>query len=300
MDKKLMKKYQEKVYNGRAREYVPVYADKKSFCVFLSRQIIRAKEQGVLGYSLKSIKNTGQINKLGIKKGMKVLDAGCGPGTLINQVRALSGADCFGADISALAIKRAKECGDKKIKYVKSQLEKLPYKSNFFDRVLSFDVLEHVEDQKKSLSELLRVTKPGGKILIYAVSRRDYFTWHWFQRLLTFGKLGVDREGGHFRENFVRPGAVKEFLKNRGIVKYKIGYFHSFFTLIIDEFLFRIQKSKAPGGTSKAAVRNKKAGLKIKVFLFLISCVLFTAELLETPWKLFGFSNGFFVAIDKK
>jgi len=47
-----------------------------------------------------------------------------------------------------------------------ADLQAMPYPDNFFDVLLSSDVLEHVRDYKKALSEIYRVLKPGGLMLL--------------------------------------------------------------------------------------------------------------------------------------
>jgi ubiquinone/menaquinone biosynthesis C-methylase UbiE len=53
-----------------------------------------------------------------------------------------------------------------KMKIDQGSITELPYPDNAFDCVCAFDVVEHVEDHQKAISELFRVCKPGGKIFI--------------------------------------------------------------------------------------------------------------------------------------
>lgn len=53
-----------------------------------------------------------------------------------------------------------------KMKIDQGSITELPYPDNAFDFVCAFDVVEHVEDHQKAISELFRVCKPGGKIFI--------------------------------------------------------------------------------------------------------------------------------------
>jgi demethylmenaquinone methyltransferase/2-methoxy-6-polyprenyl-1,4-benzoquinol methylase len=52
------------------------------------------------------------------------------------------------------------------LKPVCSHSESLPFADNFFERVIMVDALHHVIDQPASAREMLRVLKPGGKIVI--------------------------------------------------------------------------------------------------------------------------------------
>lgn len=56
--------------------------------------------------------------------------------------------------------------------------EYLPYPSNHFDTLLSSDVLEHVTDDRMAASEMVRVLKPGGRIVIFTPNRWYPFETH--------------------------------------------------------------------------------------------------------------------------
>ena len=56
--------------------------------------------------------------------------------------------------------------------------ENLPYPSNSFDLVLSHEVLEHVQDDKKSAAEIVRVLKPGGRAVIFVPNLGYPFETH--------------------------------------------------------------------------------------------------------------------------
>lgn len=92
----------------------------------------------------------------------KVLDAGCGAGDFVEALNFYRpDLELYGIDISNKAIKIAKE-RVKIAKFIVGSVEKLPFKNNSFDAVLSFDVIEHVEFPQKALAEAYRVLKPKG------------------------------------------------------------------------------------------------------------------------------------------
>ncbi|HDT15038.1 MAG TPA: class I SAM-dependent methyltransferase [Firmicutes bacterium] len=287
---------QKKIYDGKEAGYVPVYSDKKLWNNVIDSYIARAKNK-ILGTSLKAVRNIKEIEKMGLKKGEKVLDAGCGGGILINQLRAAYGIKGYGVDISSLAIKRAKDSGYKDIKYHNAGIETLPFKAGTFDAIVSFDVLEHIENKEKALKELLRVLKPGGRMLLYAISKKDIFTWHWFLRMVTFGRAGNDTEGGHFREFFAEPRDIKKTVLKYRAEECRVSYFHSFFTLLIDEVLFKMvnKRKKNTGRRPAAGISDSKKGFVYKILYYTHPVF----ELLDIPWKTAGLSNGFFVKIKK-
>lgn len=55
---------------------------------------------------------------------------------------------------------------------------KIPYKSNFFDIVVSFDVIEHIEDDVKATSEIYRVLKKNGYFVFSVPAFQPLFSSH--------------------------------------------------------------------------------------------------------------------------
>ncbi len=96
-----------------------------------------------------------------VEPGMRVLDAGCGEGSL-SILMAQKGATVVGCDISEPNIEAcqlyAKEAG-LTIEFLVADLERLPFPDASFDLVVSSHVLEHLPDFDAGLAELMRVTK---------------------------------------------------------------------------------------------------------------------------------------------
>ena len=108
--------------------------------------------------------------KLGIRKGLKVLDLGCGDGTTAVPEAKL-GADVQAIDIARNLVeagnKRAKEHGLTNIKFQEgdaSNLEQVPEKS--FDLVVSIFGAMFAPKPFDVAKEMVRVTRPGGRIVM--------------------------------------------------------------------------------------------------------------------------------------
>jgi ubiquinone biosynthesis O-methyltransferase len=105
-------------------------------------------------------------NKIGSLNGKKILDVGCGDGVLSYLV-AKQGAEVSGIGYSDIAIEFAKEKSKRlKIDFKQGSAYELPFKDNSFDAVISSDVIEHLEDVPTYLSEINRVCKNGGTVVI--------------------------------------------------------------------------------------------------------------------------------------
>jgi SAM-dependent methyltransferase len=77
----------------------------------------------------------------------------------------------------------------------------LPFATASVDAVTCFDVLEHVDDDRRALDESLRVLRPGGALLVSSPNERWRFPYHSAMRTICPGEEAIMREWGH-----VRPG----------------------------------------------------------------------------------------------
>jgi len=100
---------------------------------------------------------------LGITPGCMVLDAGGGTGRIAALLRAETGVVVV-ADVS---LGMLREAGQKEgLRPVGAEIEGLPFADGTFDRVLMVDALHHVRNQRETVAEMLRVLKPGGRLVI--------------------------------------------------------------------------------------------------------------------------------------
>jgi SAM-dependent methyltransferase len=96
---------------------------------------------------------------------VRVLDASCGGGFFVSHFRQL-GVDVVGADISANAILRARRINPS-TRFVAASAERaLPFANSSFHVVWFGDTLAHLFDGHNALSELNRVLKPGGHLIL--------------------------------------------------------------------------------------------------------------------------------------
>jgi len=93
-----------------------------------------------------------------------VLDAGCGEGYITKEI-AKAAHTVKAIDANHGSIAAAKKLNSApNIDYELANIEVL--KNQNFDKVVSSNVLEHVQDPKKALQSLLKVLKPGGKLIL--------------------------------------------------------------------------------------------------------------------------------------
>ena len=117
------------------------------------------------------------------ENGMKrVLDAGCGDGRLVYEARK-AGFDAAGMDIYAQSLHFAKAYSPE-AEFAEGDIAAMPFPDASFDAVACSGVLEHVEPDKatKALSEMKRVLRPGGIVIITVpsllLSVSEKHLWH--------------------------------------------------------------------------------------------------------------------------
>jgi 2-polyprenyl-3-methyl-5-hydroxy-6-metoxy-1,4-benzoquinol methylase len=104
-----------------------------------------------------------------IRQGSRLIDVGCGTGNGLIAFHERFGVEAVGVDISEgmLDVARSKlEGRNLPIEVRQIDGEQLPFEDNSFDAGISFEVLEHTPNPARLLSELARVVKPGGTVIV--------------------------------------------------------------------------------------------------------------------------------------
>ncbi|MEK7785011.1 MAG: class I SAM-dependent methyltransferase [Chloroflexota bacterium] len=100
-------------------------------------------------------------------EGGRVLVDGCGVGMYVEKLGTFS--NCVhGLDIE---FERVAEAAKRLDRLVCGAGEFLPYASNSFGVVLSHEVIEHVQDDAAAAREMIRVLKPGGRLVLFCPNR---------------------------------------------------------------------------------------------------------------------------------
>ncbi|HOY33080.1 MAG TPA: class I SAM-dependent methyltransferase [Bacteroidales bacterium] len=103
-----------------------------------------------------------------MRKNIKFLDVGCGTGYVMEKIKNEFAGDCFGIDPEPLThgVDKFQDHTQKKLNIVRGIAEQIPFPDGSFDVVYSSHVLEHVDDEPKSLMEIKRVLKDDGMLII--------------------------------------------------------------------------------------------------------------------------------------
>ena len=150
-------------------------------------------------------------------KGKKVLDIGCGGG-LVSESLSLK-AFVTAIDENNKNLSQAKnhaKINSLKINYIKSSFDNFYKKNkNKFDLILCLEVLEHIDNFKKTLQQITTLVKPKGTLVLSTINRN-------LKSLILakiFGEyiLNWIPIGTHEFEKFIKPVEIIDVLENKNL-----------------------------------------------------------------------------------
>ncbi len=103
-----------------------------------------------------------------------ILENGCGVGMYVEHLSPLGGR-VFGLEYD---FARAREAAGRATRIFNAAGESLPLPSETFDLILSHEVIEHVQDDRAAIHEMVRALKPGGRIALFCPNRGYPFETH--------------------------------------------------------------------------------------------------------------------------
>lgn len=162
------------------------------------------------------------------KAGQKILDAGCGPGNLIVELKKrspdtyITGLD-MDPKILAVADRKIKE-NSFVVSLVEASAAKMPFPDNTFDAVTSTLMIHHLtsEERKEMVREAYRVLKPGGNFFLYDFGPPKSAFWRIFSKIIGLFEDVSDGISGNYAE----------FLKQAGFVNIHSAYRTNMFELL--------------------------------------------------------------------
>ena len=153
-------------------------------------------------YDGTGVRVSQEINKNDI-----VLECACGTGSISKPV-AKKCRKLFATDMSVNMMKRAqkncRECTN--ITFRKANIMSIRSKDNRFDKVIAGNVIHLLDEPYKAVDELLRVCKPGGKVIIPTYINAGKSSSELLIRIFDFA-------GAHFTNQFDRESYKDFFVK---------------------------------------------------------------------------------------
>jgi ubiquinone/menaquinone biosynthesis C-methylase UbiE len=138
------------------------------------------------------------IEHLNISPGMKILDAGCGPGRLTIPMAKKTGTNgqITALDIQEKMLSKTKNKADlenlKNINYLRANLGDNKLQKNYFDRAILVTVLGEIPNKEKALQEIYDSLKPDGILSITEVIFDPHFLFQ--KKVITLAeKIGFQK-----------------------------------------------------------------------------------------------------------
>ncbi|CAG8952846.1 hypothetical protein HYFRA_00007559 [Hymenoscyphus fraxineus] len=109
---------------------------------------------------------------INIKKGMNVLDVGCGVGGPAREIATFTGCNVVGLNNNSYQIQRAtgharRQGLEKQVSFVKGDFMNMAFPENSFDAVYAIEATVHAPSLEGVYSQIFRVLKPGGTFGVY-------------------------------------------------------------------------------------------------------------------------------------
>lgn len=146
-----------------------------------------------------------------------VLDVGCGEGFTLDRLqKERIGKSYEGLEYSEEAIGLGKELYPK-LHIRQGDIYQLPYENNSFDLVICTEVLEHLENPRKALKELVRVSN---RFVLLSVPNEPFFTMQRIARFQNILHFGAHPE--HI-QHWTAPAFLK-FVKMRGVKRIALKF----------------------------------------------------------------------------
>jgi len=171
---------------------------------------------------------TVDLERLDLRRGDLLLDAGCGEGR--HCFGALErGARVVGLDLDMPSLRLARGALRDRAEALGSlgavtrgNAFQLPFDDETFDKVICAEVMEHVHDYRAAARELSRVTKPNGRVAVTIPTATSE------QLYLRAGDDYFESPGGHIR--IFRPRELARGLADAGLATVGVGFAHALHT----------------------------------------------------------------------
>lgn len=141
------------------------------------------------------------VKDLGLEPGQIVLDVGTGSGEILPMIAETAPVRIVGVDISKkmLSVARERTRGYRDIELKREDVSSLSFSDSHFDSAIASFAMTTFPDPLAALSEMARVVKPGGKIVVLDTGKPDNRLMRITHRTMTpvarlFGRTYIDRD----------------------------------------------------------------------------------------------------------
>jgi SAM-dependent methyltransferase len=196
-----------------------------------------------------------------------ILENGCGVGLYIDKLQAKGGV-VIGSEFDLPRAVQAKGTSDF---VLGAASENLPFPGGIFDIVLSNEVIEHVQDDRLAMHEMIRTLKPGGRLILFCPNRWYPFETH-----------GIYCRGKYHFGNIPLVNYLPRSVRNRLAPHVRIYTKRDLVSLFEDLPVKFIHRSVIFGGYDNIINRLPRLGRWLRGILY---------QLEKTPLNLLGLSH---------
>jgi SAM-dependent methyltransferase len=193
---------------------------------------------------LKQEKFKAIASLLGPTEGLRCLDLGSDNGVVSLLLRR-GGGRWASADLTDEAVSSIRELVGEDVHRLSG--ERLPFGDHEFDRVVVVDMLEHVTDEGSFASELARVLKPGGRLIVNTPHLKKSLL-----KRLRHALGQTDEKHGHLRPGYT-PEGLRSLLRGAFVAEGERTYNRAFSELV-DAFVQLGVESLGKKGSKKGLV----------------------------------------------
>lgn len=215
------------------------------------------------------------LEAFGDRPHSRILENGCGIGMYCKNLLPFAG-ELVGLEYDFDRALQANqllvtEAGSTPYKIICAAGEDLPFQDEYFDYILSHEVLEHVADDCRAVQEIVRVLKPGGRLAIFVPNRGYPFETHgiYWRGVYRFGNIPL--------VNWL-PRLVRDRLAPHVRV-YTVGDLSSLFEDLPVSF---VSRTILFGAYDNIIARWPRLGVPLRQFLQMLE---------HTPLRILGLSH---------
>ena len=203
----------------------------------------------------------------------RILENGCGVGMYVEHL-AQQGGTVIGLEYD---FERAAEARTRSPHILNAAGECVPLPSSSFDLVLSHEVIEHVQDDRAAVREMIRVIKPGGRVVIFCPNRGYPFETH-----------GIYWKDKYYFGNKIFVNYLPRFLRNKLAPHVRVYSHQDLKELLAGLPVHFIQQTIVFGAYDNIIARFGPLGRILRSVLQFLE---------KTPLKSFGLSH--FLVVEK-